>query len=112
MALVVVLEAVAESTKFVRKRMIYTDSRYAEGQLIKTYDARNNSNSLAVIREVSDSSSEFYYYTWTVRDRIDLLAYRLLGNADLWWKIMDFNPEIGNAFDIPVGTVLRIPSGR
>jgi len=92
--------------------MIYTDSRYAEGQLIKTYDARKNNYSLAVAREIPTSSSEFYYYTWATRDRIDLLAHRLLGSADLWWKIMDFNPEIGNAFDIAPGTVLRIPSGK
>ena len=92
--------------------MIYTDSRYADGILVKTYDARKDNYSLAVLRDADSSSSEFYYYTWTVRDRMDLLAYKLLGNADLWWKIMDFNPELGNAFDIPVGTVIRIPSGK
>ena len=92
--------------------MIYTDSRYADGQLVKTQDARKSNYSLAVFRETVSSSSEFYYYTWTVRDRMDLLAYRLLGSPDLWWKIMDFNPEIGNAFDIAPGTILRIPSGK
>lgn len=92
--------------------MIYSDSRYAEGVLVKTYDARKGNYSLAVFRDDPSASSEFYYYTWTVRDRMDLLAHRVLGDADLWWKIMDFNPEIGNAFDITPGTVLRIPSGK
>jgi hypothetical protein len=92
--------------------MIYTDSRYADGTLVRALDARKNVYSLAVLRNTQPSSSEFYYYTWTVRDRMDLVAHRFLGNVDLWWKIMDFNPEIGNAFDITPGTVLRIPSGK
>lgn len=42
-------------------------------------------------------------------DRIDLLAYRYLGDATLWWVICDFN-DVFFPLDLPVGATLRIPS--
>lgn len=90
--------------------MIYADSRYADGYLQKSFDARNNRYTVGVLRAFPDTAASFYYYTWTSRDRLDKLARERLGNADQWWRILDFNPEIGNALDIPVGTVIRIPS--
>jgi hypothetical protein len=89
--------------------MIFTDSRYATGVLAKSVDARNDSYQLTVFRQFPSSSSSFYYYTWTQRDRIDLVAAELLGDPNLWWLIMDYNPEILNPFDIPLGASLRIP---
>jgi hypothetical protein len=89
--------------------MIFTDSSYATGVLAKSVDARNDSYQLTVFRQFPSSSSSFYYYTWTQRDRIDLVAAELLGDPNLWWLIMDYNPEILNPFDIPLGASLRIP---
>jgi hypothetical protein len=89
--------------------VIFTDSRYATGVLAKSVDARNDSYQLSVFRQFPSSSSSFYYYTWTQRDRIDLVAAELLGDPNLWWLIMDYNPEILNPFDIPLGASLRIP---
>lgn len=90
--------------------MIYNDSRYATGILAKSYDARSSSVKVSVFRDQDNESAEFYYYTWTARDRMDILAHETLGSADLWWKIMDYNPEITDAFSIPIGTSLRIPN--
>ena len=42
-------------------------------------------------------------------DRIDLLAYRYLGDPTLWWVICDYN-DIFLPFDLELGAVLRIPS--
>jgi len=42
-------------------------------------------------------------------DRIDLIAYRYLGRADLWWVVCDYN-DIFLPIELPVGQVLRIPS--
>jgi hypothetical protein len=89
--------------------MIYTDSRYADGVVVRSFDARANTYGVTLFRQFPDSESEFYYYTWTQRDRIDLIANELLGDPSFWWVIMDYNPEILNPFDIPLGTVLRIP---
>jgi hypothetical protein len=89
--------------------MIFTDSRYATGILAKSYDARKKAYGVTIFRQFPNESSSFFYYTWKQRDRIDLVAYDLLGEAALWWLIMDYNPEIVNPFDIPLGTILRIP---
>lgn len=42
-------------------------------------------------------------------DRIDLLAYRYLGDPTLWWVIGDFN-DIAFPLELTVGATLRIPS--
>lgn len=89
--------------------MIFTDSRYASGILAKALDARSQRVKVGVYRAFPTRSARFYYYTWTERDRIDLVADELLGDPSLWWSIMDFNPEILNPYDIAVGTLVRIP---
>lgn len=90
--------------------MIFADSRYSDGYLQKSYDSRTNQNTVSVMRSFPEDSSSFYYYVWTSRDRLDKLALEKLGNPDLWWRIMDYNPEISNGLDIPIGTTLRIPN--
>jgi hypothetical protein len=90
--------------------LIYTDSRYASGLIFKAYDSRKEQYSATVLRQFPIQSSGFYHYTWTERDRIDEVAQEFLGSASFWWVIMDFNPEVIDPFDIPVGTVIRIPS--
>jgi nucleoid-associated protein YgaU len=42
-------------------------------------------------------------------DRVDLLAYRYLGDPTLWWIIGDVN-DIGFPLELPSGVTLRIPS--
>lgn len=42
-------------------------------------------------------------------DRIDLLAYKYLGDPTLWWVICDYN-DIFFPLDLELGAVLRIPS--
>jgi nucleoid-associated protein YgaU len=90
--------------------MIFTDSRYATGALIQAVDARVDKPQLAVLRQFPSATTDFTYYTWTQRDRVDLIANRFLGDPSLWWVIMDFNPEQINPMTIPVGTLIRIPN--
>ena len=89
--------------------MIYLDSRYATGILFKAWDARKNQYNLSVFRKFPSYKQNFYHYEWTAIDRLDLLANKFLGNANLWWMIMDINPEIIDPNDIAPGTVLRVP---
>ena len=49
------------------------------------------------------------FHTVVEGDRIDLLAFRYLGAADLWWIICDYN-DIFFPLELPPGTVLSIPS--
>ena len=48
-------------------------------------------------------------YTWADGDNLDYLAAAFLGNAKLWWQIMDINPTITDPLNIEPGTVIRIP---
>lgn len=91
--------------------MIYSDSRYASGKIFTANDSRNGLNRTTVYRIYPTAQSNFYYYTWVENDRIDAVANDLLGSPLLWWKIMDFNPEVIDPFDIGVGTTIRIPRG-
>jgi hypothetical protein len=90
--------------------MIFTDSRYANGKFFKAYDSRTGQYSTTVLRNFPYDSENYYYYVWVDKDRIDLVAQKMMGNADFWSKIMDFNPEIIDPFTIPAGTTIRIPS--
>jgi hypothetical protein len=92
--------------------MIYTDSRYASGLFLKAYSANRNSYNLSVMRQFPTDQSSFYYYGWRERDRIENVAARLLGDSNLWWRIMDYNPELSDPFNIPVGATVRIPSSE
>lgn len=91
--------------------MIFTDSRYATGRLAKTLDSRDNTPKVTVFRQFPGAISTYYLYTWKQRDRIDVVAHTLLGDPNLWWLIMDYNPEVIDPLNIPIGTVLRIPNG-
>lgn len=51
------------------------------------------------------------FHTVVEGDRIDLIAYRYLGRADLWWVICDYN-DILFPLELEVGTVLRVPSAE
>jgi hypothetical protein len=92
--------------------MIYSDSRYADGKLYSAYNVRKDAVDVFVKREFPRSRAEYFLYTWRESDRIDSVAYRFFNTPATWWKIMDYNPEIGNPFNIPVGTVIRIPHVR
>lgn len=89
--------------------MIFSDSRYATAKVYKTENPKTQNNSIVVQREWPELQSNFFYYIWIEGDRAESVAARLLGDSNLWWSIMDFNPEIINPFSIPVGTILRIP---
>ena len=92
--------------------MIYTDSRYATGNIFVSYSARDSSNHVTVFRTFPKDRAKYTLYMWREQDRIDLISAKFLGDASLWWRIMDYNPEFLNPIDIPVGTTIRIPSGK
>ena len=49
------------------------------------------------------------FHTVVAGDRVDLLAARYLGQANLWWILCDYN-DIFFPLELELGTVLRIPS--
>lgn len=90
--------------------MIFANSRYVDGRVFKAYNPQKKSYSVTVLREYPRYSVNFFYYTWSERDRVDLISKKFLGSPDLWWQIMDVNPEVIDPFNIPIGTSIRIPN--
>ena len=90
--------------------MIYSDSRYIDGTIIDAYRAYTDTYQKGVYRTWPSYTVTYYWYSVTAIDRIENIAGKVLGNPELWWRIMDANPDILNPFEIPAGTQLRIPS--
>lgn len=90
--------------------MIFLDSRYADARIFKVYDNRSNNYQLAVRREWPTYVQNYFIYEWVATDRMDNLAIKFLGDPELWWRILDINPEIINPMNITPGTQLRIPN--
>lgn len=90
--------------------MIYTDSRYASGNFFAARKQYSDTSHATVLRQFPTDTSGYHIYSWQEGDRIDLIARRFYNDASVWWKIMDYNPEVINPMDIPVGTTLRLPN--
>lgn len=89
--------------------MIYLDSRYSDGTLFLAQEPKSGDYMLSVFRTFPAYSMAFYWYEVTENDRIENIAANKLGNPNLWWKIMDINPEVLNPFTLTPGLQLRIP---
>lgn len=92
--------------------MIFLDSRYVDGVLFKAWDSRVNKREyhLTVFRQWPEYQTDYFLYEWVETDRLDILASKYLGNSELWWQILDINPEINDPLSITPGTQLRIPN--
>ena len=86
--------------------MIGPDSRYATCVIYVDGDQE-----FVGTRQRIDSSPmpDDVFHTVVEGDRIDLIGYRYLGRAELWWVVCDYN-DIFFPLELEVGMVLRIPS--
>lgn len=89
--------------------MIYLDSRYADGVLFIAQEPKSDEFRLSVFRTFPTYSAAYYWYEVTENDRIENIAARTIGDPNLWWQIMDINPEVLNPFELEPGLQLRIP---
>lgn len=85
--------------------MIYDGSRYIPvSPFIK-----NGTVILEPRDKVKFNNDNATYYTVIEGDTIDGIAYRLYGNAQLYWAIMDSNPQYLSEMEIKPGDSLLIP---
>lgn len=90
--------------------MIFLDSRYADGRLYKAQDSRTGKYQVSVFRVFPTDATSYFIYEWVETDRIDNVANRFLGSPNLWWRILDFNPDIIDPITIEPGQQIRIPN--
>ena len=88
--------------------MILIGSRYY-GRPVLTVPTGEATSGQAVFRPPPGAASSFFYYTVVDGDRLDNLAFRIYGNANLWWRLADANPELFYPEMLIPGSVLRIP---
>lgn len=93
--------------------MIERVSRYYDGALTQTPDKYTGEYVISVFRRFADSVQVNYItYTWKDGDSLSNLSEVFGVGAKYWWEIMEINPEIQDPFDIPEGTILRVPYGN
>jgi hypothetical protein len=90
---------------------IYQGSRY-EYSTVDFFSVVDGGDENAVVfYEFQDIGTISYRdYTWILGDRLDLISAKFYQRPDLWWYIIDANPEINDPWVIEPGTVIRIPN--
>lgn len=89
---------------------VLANSRYADSSstVVRTPDS-SGTYQQTVLRSIQITSQPYQLYVWKAGDRIDRVASDLLGDPTLWWQIVDANPELIDPFNIPVGSIIRVP---
>lgn len=91
--------------------MITEGSRYQTGTVVRVPDAKGVFHT-TIFRSVPPAIRQgFTTYVWQGTDRLDTVAATKLGDPELFWMILDLNPEIVDPLSITVGTTIRIPTG-
>ena len=55
-------------------------------------------------------NKSYTIHTVVYGDRLDQLSYKYFNRPDMWWAIIEYNPEIRDFFNLTPGTYLRIPN--
>lgn len=89
---------------------LYKSSRYADEQsrdimMVYGVDQRRTVTRRPPTKELPRGG----FHVWRAGDRIDRVAQWALGDPAKWWRILDVNPEIVDASNIPPGTHVRLP---
>jgi hypothetical protein len=91
--------------------VLSSESRYANGKFGQVTDGHYTSPTTFVLRKFSvPASTTYLLYSFSDADRIDNLGSIFFGYPQAWSLIMDINPEIADPFNIPAGTLIRIPN--
>jgi nucleoid-associated protein YgaU len=86
--------------------MVYSGSRYARTGM---YMKSGATGLLKMRRRAAFSKARAAWRTWASSDTLPGLAWGLYGNAQLWWAIMDANPQYQFEGEIKPGDVIMVP---
>ena len=89
--------------------MIPQGSRYEDSTVVNV-TVNGSTRTVIVPSPQKPYTITYRSYVMTANDSPDTLAAHLYGDATLWWKIADANPEILEWFSIAPGTVIRVPA--
>lgn len=90
---------------------IYASSRYYNSTVDFISFARNSDIYPFIIYQPDVLVNISYKVHVVIEgERLDQLSFRYFNRPDMWWAIVEYNPEIRDFFNIPAGTLLRIPN--
>lgn len=90
--------------------MIAADSRYVTATITTGVGPAGDTRQEMRPAFPQDRFIAYTFYRVVEGERVDTIAYDFFGRADLWWRLADANPEIIDWFDLPPGSVLRVPN--
>lgn len=86
--------------------MVFQNSRYVQTQVFM----QDSETAILAPRDIPTYDlTDATHYTFTEGDTLDGVAYKLYGNAQLWWAILDANQRYQSELEISPGDVLTIP---
>ena len=88
--------------------MITQFSRYADSTIVNVA-VNGHTRKVIVPSPAQPYTITYRTYVFTESDTLDGLAAQYFGQATMWWKIADANPEVLDWFTILPGTTIRIP---
>lgn len=90
---------------------ILTGSRY-ENSTVDFFTKKEYGTSYPVVFYTPDSlvNISFLNHVVTEGETLHGLSQVYFSRPDLWWAIVEYNPEIVDFINITPGTVIRIPS--
>jgi nucleoid-associated protein YgaU len=89
--------------------VIFEGSRF-QGGAVRTLPDKRGNYQTGVYRDNVPVSTVVQTVVAPDNVRLDQVAFRMFGDATLWWAIADANPDVLWFDEIPPGTLLRIPS--
>lgn len=89
--------------------MIFDGSRYERTVIGFAPDHNGEYRQTMFVSPHKGNPVRFREYVVKVGDRIDVLAYKHLGDSRKWWRIANLNPGVLSPALLRPGTVIRIP---
>ena len=74
------------------------------------YTQITDSNGRAAVQRKARITSHYSTVVSVQGQSLQEIAAQWLGNASLYWRIADLNPQVLYPDEVPMGTRLRIPS--
>jgi hypothetical protein len=89
---------------------IFQGSRY-EYSVVDFVSVTDDANANPIVFYMFDALGTFSYqeHTYIQGERLDNISYQYYSRPDLWWTILDHNPEITDPNNITPGSIIRIP---
>ena len=90
---------------------IFQGSRYEYSVIdFVAVDTDADANAVVFYEKEDIGLIAYVEHTYIQGERLDVIANKYYRRPDLWWIILDANPQINDPLSIKPGTVLRIPN--